>query len=309
MVYTITFNPALDYIIGVKSLKTGLVNRTSYEKILPGGKGINVSIVLNNLGTETTALGFVGGFTGEEIEKRLLCTGIKTDFVKISGGASRINVKIKHVEETEINASGPAISEQEQDELFKKLNNLSEGDFLVLAGSVPESVPSDVYCDIMKKLQGRGIKIIADAEGELLERVLPYKPFLVKPNHHELGDFFGTEINTKEEAAEYARRLQSLGAENVFVSMASKGGVFAAEDGNAFACDAPHGSVINSTGAGDSAVAGFIDGYIKTGNCQNAFISGISAGSASAFSENLATADEICRIFKILSDSGNCRYI
>lgn len=299
MIYTLTFNPSLDYIVGLASLKEGLVNRTDYEKILPGGKGINVSIVLKNLGVETTALGFTGGFTGAEIEKRLEETGIKTDFISVSGN-SRINIKIKADTETEINASGPDISGEEIDELYKKLDTLSEGDFLVLAGSVPKSVPSDIYCDIMKRLSGRGIRIVADAEKSLLEKVIPLEPFLVKPNHHELGGFFGVEIETCEEALKYAERMQKSGAKNVFVSMAERGGVFVSEKGEKYFCASPVGNVVNSTGAGDSAVAGFIAGYLNSKSFEKAFINGIAAGSASAFSENLANADEIAKLLKVL---------
>lgn len=281
MIYTLTFNPSLDYIVYVENYHEGEVNRASAAEIVPGGKGINVSLVLKNLGIDSVALGFVGGFVGEEIERLLAMQGIKTDFVHLVGN-SRINVKLKAGKETEINASGPSIDKM--DELYARVDELKGGDFLVIAGSA--SVPT-VYADIMKRLS-HGVKVVVDAEGELLKNTLAYKPFLIKPNHHELGAVFGRELKTKEEIAECAAVLRERGAQNVFVSMAGDGGVLVSDSGVKF-CSAPKGKVINSTGAGDSAVAGFIAGFIETGDIEKAFIKGICTGSASAFSHGLAT--------------------
>ena len=301
MVYTITFNPALDYVVKVKDYKEGKVNRSFDEKLLPGGKGINVSQVLSNLGIENTALGFVAGFTGSEIERLLEEKGVKCDFIRLQEGNSRINVKLKSEKETEINATGPKITEKDVESLFEKLEKLKNGDFLVLAGSIPKGIDSKIYSRIMEKC--RNINVIVDAEKELLKEVLHLKPFMVKPNHIELGELFGVEIKSFEDAKMYAEKLVEMGAENVFVSMAEKGGVFVNKK-EVFYTDAPMGEVVNSTGAGDSAVAGFIAGYMKNENYEKAFKMGICAGSASAFSENLATRGDINKIEKMLiSDS------
>lgn len=300
MIYTITFNPALDYIIGVDKLKMGKVNRTSKERMLPGGKGINVSIVLNNLGVSSTALGFVGGFTGQEIERLLLEQGVKTNFVGVKKGISRINIKLKADNETEVNGRGPELDDEEIKSFFQKLNDIKDGDFLVLGGSVPVGVTNSIYSDILNYISEKDINIVVDAEKELLEKTLKYKPFLIKPNHIELGAFFDKTPETKEEVAEYAKTLQKSGARNVFVSMAKDGGVFVAETGEVFFGDAPCGTVVNSTGAGDSAVAGFLSEYIKQGNYYNAFLMGLCTGSASAFSEYLATKEEAESLYNIM---------
>lgn len=296
MVYTITFNPALDYVVKVKDFEEGKVKRSFEEKLLPGGKGINVSTVLSNLGVENTALGFVAGFTGDEIERLLKCQSVKCDFIKLKDGNSRINVKLKAEKETEINATGPRITEKDVKMLFEKLEKLKDGDFLVLAGSIPKGIDNKIYYRIMEK--NKGIKVIVDAEKELLKEVLPLKPFLVKPNHIELGEMFGVEIKNFDDAEQYGKKLVDMGAENVFVSMAEKGGVFVNKT-ESFSTSVPEGRVINSTGAGDSSVAGFIAGYIETGNFEKAFKMGICAGSASAFSENLAAKDEIIKLLTI----------
>ena len=293
MIYTITFNPAIDYIVNVDNYREGIVNRTNGEKVLAGGKGINVSMVLGNLGVENTALGFVAGFTGNEIERVLNELSVKTDFIHLKNGFSRINIKLKADKETEINGQGPQIDTDALDELYKRLDGLKDGDCLVLAGSIPKGISDTVYCDMMKRLFGKNIKIVVDAEKTLLEKTLEYKPFLIKPNHHELGAIFDKELQNKYEVAECAVLLHKKGAKNVFVSMAGDGGVLVTENGQAMYLDAPKGKVINSTGAGDSAVAGFIAGYIENESYEKAFIRGICAGSASAFSHDLASKAEI----------------
>ena len=292
MIYTITFNPALDYIMVVPSCRSGEVNRTESEKIMAGGKGINVSIVLNNMGVENTALGFISGFTGGAIENILADMNCKTDFIKLDNGFSRINVKIKSDTETEINGQGPDISDSAVKKLYEKLDSLNDGDTLVLAGSIPNTLPDDMYERIMERLDGRGIRIVVDATRELLTKVLPDHPFLIKPNHHELGEIFSVKLSDKAEIASYAKKLQAMGAENVLVSMAGDGAVLVAEDGTVYECPAPRGKVVNSVGAGDSMVAGFLTGYLETGDYQEAFLRGVATGSASAFSEQLATREE-----------------
>ena len=293
MIYTVTFNPSLDYIVDVEHLKLGLVNRTVRELIYPGGKGINVSIVLKNLGFDSTALGFLAGFTGTDIQNRLETMGVKSDFIEVSEGMSRINMKIRSDEETEINGMGPAIAAADIDKLYEKLDGLQEGDVLVLAGSIPSVMPGTMYSDIMKRLDGRGIDVAVDATRDLLMNVMPYHPFVIKPNNHELGEIFNVELRTREEVVPYAKKLQEKGARNVIVSMAGEGAVMVAEDGSEYLSEAPRGKVVNSVGAGDSMVAGFIAGYISTKNYEQAFRMGVCTGSASAFSEQLATKAEV----------------
>lgn len=259
MIYTVTFNPAIDYTVGVDSLEPGMTNRSSYEQLLPGGKGLNVSIILNNLGMPNTALGFIAGFTGAEIKRSFEAMGGKSDFIELPEGISRINVKIKSAKETEINASGPAIDSSSMKRLMEKIDFLKDGDMLVLAGSIPSSLSDSLYSDIMKMLSGRDIMIAVDATKELLLNVLPYRPFLIKPNNHELGEIFGAVLSHREEVVPYARRLQEKGARNVLVSMAGEGAVLIAENGQALMSKAPAGKVKNSVGAGDSMVAGFLD--------------------------------------------------
>ena len=293
MIYTVTFNPSLDYIVSVDDFKLGLTNRTSSELILPGGKGTNVSTVLKNLGLESTALGFVAGFTGNEIVKRLNDMGIKSDFISIENGISRINLKLKSIDGTEINGAGPDISEEKVNELMDKLNQLKEGDVLVLAGSIPSSMSDNIYRDIMADLKDRGVMIVVDATKDLLLNVLEYHPFLIKPNNHELGEIFDVKLTTREEVIPYGRKLQEKGARNVLVSMAGEGAVLIAEDGQVFDAPAPKGKLINGVGAGDSMVAGFVAGWIEKQDYEYAFHMGVASGSASAFSENLATKEEI----------------
>lgn len=300
MIYTVTFNPALDYIVNMDNLKLGETNRSTSEMILSGGKGINVSIVLKNLGFDNVALGFVAGFTGEEIENGTRKLGITTDFIHLKEGLSRINVKLKANEETEVNGTGPIISENELNALYGKLENLKKDDILVLAGSVPNTLPQDIYEKIMEMLQDKGIKIVVDATKDLLLNVLKYKPFLIKPNNHELSEIFGVEIKTEQEIIDYAKKLQDKGARNVLVSRAGDGAILIAENGDIYKSPAPKGKVVNSVGAGDSMVAGFIAGYLKNNSYEEAFKTGVASGSASAFSKYLAKKEEILEILNTL---------
>lgn len=293
MIYTITFNPALDYIVKMDKFNLGHVNRTTREDVYAGGKGINVSIVLNNLSVENKALGFIAGFTGDEIERRVREFGCDTDFVKLQNGMSRINVKMKADVESEINGGGPDIPKEALDELYNKLEALKCGDILVLAGSIPKTLPIDIYERIMEHFGDRGIKFIVDTTGESLLKVLKYKPFLIKPNHHELAELFDVNINSQQEIVEYAKKLQDMGAENVLISMAGDGAILLKSNGEAVYSEVPKGILKNSVGAGDSMVAGFIAGYIKEEKIEDGFIMGVATGSASAFSEGLATADKV----------------
>lgn len=298
MIYTVTFNPSLDYIITTDTLTLGEINRATSELILSGGKGINVSTVLNHLGVENIALGFVAGFTGEEIENGFQRSGGKSDFIHLEKGLSRINVKIKAKEETEINGMGPEISEKELQQLFTKLDTLQAEDILILAGSVPTSLPQDIYQKIMARLQSKGIKIIVDATKDLLVNVMKYHPFLIKPNNHELGEIFGVTLKEKEEIITYAKKLQQMGDNqvNILVSMAGDGAIFVGTNGEIYQTPAPKGTVVNSVGAGDSMVAGFTAGYLKHHSLEDAFYMGVATGSASAFSKYLATKEEVEKI-------------
>lgn len=297
MIYTVTFNPSLDYIVSVEDFKPGLTNRTSSELILPGGKGLNVSMVLGNLGIENTALGFVAGFTGEEIVRRIKQMGVRSDLIPVEDGISRINVKLQSIEGTEINGCGPKIGEENVRKLIEKLDALREGDVLILAGSIPGSMPDDMYRRIMERLNGRGVMIVVDATKDLLVNVLSYHPFLIKPNNHELGEIFGVELRTREEVIPYARKMQEMGAVNVLVSMAGEGAVLAAADGSIHSAPAPGGKLVNGVGAGDSMVAGFLAGWMERKDYGHAFAMGIAAGSASAFSEKLATKEEVEAVY------------
>lgn len=298
MIYTVTFNPSLDYIVDVEHFTPGQVNRTTAELMFPGGKGINVSIVLKNLGIGSVALGFMAGFTGREIAARLTDYGVVSDFITIKHGLSRINLKLRSDEESEINGMGPAIADADIAKLYDKLDALKAGDTLVLAGSIPASMPGDVYEKIMARLAGRGIAIAVDATKDLLLNVLPYHPFLIKPNNHELGDMFGVVLKTDDEIVAYAKKLQAKGARNVLVSMAGDGAIFVPESGPVLKSAAPKGVVKNSVGAGDSMVAGFLTGYTRSGGDMTAaFKMGLAAGSASAFSDQLATEAEVKKVF------------
>lgn len=301
MIYTVTFNPSLDYIVGLDHFESGAVNRTKTEQIFCGGKGINVSIVLKNLGVGSTALGFIAGFTGAQIEKKLNERGCSSRFITLDAGLSRINVKIKADAESEINGQGPRISEAALAALFSQLKALQNGDTLVLAGSIPNTLPSDIYEKIMAALMEKDIKIIVDATCDLLLNVLKYKPFLIKPNNHELGEMFGVTLKTDEDIVCYAKKLQARGAQNVLVSMAGDGAMLLTATGEVHRSAAPQGNVVNSVGAGDSMVAGFLTGFLETGSLQTAFQMGVATGSASAFSPELATRPEVEALLKTIA--------
>ncbi len=297
MICTVTFNPSLDYIVSVEDFRLGLTNRTCSEQLLPGGKGINVSTVLMNLGIENTALGFVAGFTGAEVVRRLEAMGVKNGFIFIDEGFTRINLKLKSIDGTEINGQGPDISQDKIDLLMKQLGGLGEGDVLFLSGSIPASMPDDAYRKIMEMLDGKGVLTAVDATKELLLNVLPYHPFLIKPNNHELGEIFGVELKTRKDVVPYGRKLQEAGAQNVLVSMAGEGAVLIAADGRVLDAPAPQGTLVNGVGAGDSMVAGFMAGWMEKQDYEHAFYMGVAAGSASAFSENLAGRKEIEAVY------------
>ena len=293
MIYTVTFNPAIDYVVELVSFKIGEINRTTREYMNLGGKGVNVSRVLTNLEVPNVALGFVAGFTGDALRNGLERMGVKTDFISLEEGNTRINVNIKGVEETDINARGPEIPNSAIDELFKKLDNLQSGDTLILAGSIPTSLPNDMYERIMERLYGKGIRFVVDATRDLLVKSLKYEPFLIKPNNHELGEIFGLELTTDNEIIYYARELKKQGAKNVLISMAGDGAILVDENDVAHKIGTPKGKVKNSVGAGDSMVAGFCAGYLEKGDYKYALRMGTAAGSASAFSESLATKQEV----------------
>ena len=299
MVYTVTFNPAIDYVVHTGEMKLGATNRSEREEMYFGGKGINVSIVLRELGIDSKAFGFTAGFTGEAIEKGLADVGIDTDLVRLEKGNSRINVKIKASEETELNGQGPDIDDKAISALFEKLDKLSDGDTLVLAGSIPSSLPADIYERILERLSGRNIRAVVDATKDLLLNVLKYKPFLIKPNNHELGEMFGVTLNSDEEIETYARKLQEMGAVNVLVSMAGDGAILIDEYGKMHRCGVCKGVVKNSVGAGDSMVAGFTAGVLN-GDYEYALKLGTAAGGATAFSDGLATKEEIIELVKTL---------
>lgn len=298
MIYTVTLNPALDYIVQVDELKTGQINRATEEQIFPGGKGINVSMVLKNLGHDSVALGFVAGFTGNQLIRELQQRGVRSDFISVEGGMTRINVKVKGKNETEINGAGPKVSPLAVQVLMIQMERLKSGDMLVLSGSIPNSIPEDIYERLMKRLKGRGVDVVVDTTGPCLMDTLACEPFLIKPNHYELGELFGVSIETKQDAKIYAEKLQKMGAKNVLVSMASEGAVLLDEHGVYHESEAPKGVVKNSVGAGDSMIAGFLAAYMETKDYKKAFEMGVSAGSASAFSEYLATKEEILEVYQ-----------
>lgn len=299
MIYTVTFNPAIDYVVHTDDMKTGSVNRSSKEEIYFGGKGINVSWVLSELGIKSKALGFVAGFTGKAIEDGIKTKGIETDFVHLEKGFSRINVKIKSSEETELNGQGPVITDEAIKELYSKLDKLENGDTLILAGSIPNTLPSNIYEKILEYISSKDIKIVVDATKDLLLKVLKFKPFLIKPNNHELGEMFGVELKTNEEIIKYARRLKDMGAVNVLISMAGDGAILIDKDDNVHTCGVCKGKVKNSVGAGDSMVAGFVAGSVD-GDYEYALKLGTASGGATAFSDGLATKDEIFRLLEQL---------
>lgn len=298
MIYTVTLNPAIDYVVGVDNIKTGTVNRTSEEQVFFGGKGINVSRVLSELDIKSVATGFIAGFTGKALKEEMQNLGIETLFTELPDGFSRINIKIKSGEETEINGQGPTVSEEYLDKFLGSLSVLKNGDVLVLAGSVPKSVPDNVYEIIMERFSDKGIKFVVDASGELLKKVLPLKPYLIKPNHIELGEIFGVEINTPDEAEIYARKLQDMGALNVIVSMAENGALLIDENGESHFCDALKGEVINSVGAGDSMLSGFLAGLERKNDFDYALKLGTASGGATAFSSDLAKKEMIEKLFE-----------
>ena len=308
MVYTITFNPSLDYVIEVEDFCPGDINRTKEEKIFPGGKGINVSMVLLELGVDNTALGFIAGFTGDELERVLKEKGIRTDFIQTNDGLTRINVKLRSElmidseenktihQETEINGQGPYVSDSECKVFLEKIDAMNQEDILVLSGSVSKGVPQNTYAQIVKMCNEKGIKVIVDASSALLWNTLEHNPFLIKPNHHELGEIFNREIQSYDEIVFYAKELQNRGARNVLVSVGEGGAVLVAEDGVVYEKTAPFGKVINSVGAGDSLVAGFLAGYIESGDFEKALKLGVCSGSATAFLEGLATKEDIDKL-------------
>lgn len=299
MIYTITFNPAVDYVVYTDELQVGKVNRSKSEEIYFGGKGINVSMVLNELGIKSKAMGFVAGFTGAAIEKGLTDAGIETDFVHLNKGFTRINVKIKSHAETELNGQGPEIPTEKLDELFDRLDGIKDGDGVILAGSIPSYLPSDIYERILERLKDRNIRAVVDATDDLLVNVLKYRPFLIKPNNFELGDIFGVTINTNEEIVKYAEKLKDMGAVNVLVSMAGDGAILLDEFGKTHVCGVCKGQVKNSVGAGDSMVAGFLAGCAK-GDYEYALKLGTAAGGATAFSDGLAKKDDIFKLLRQL---------
>lgn len=298
MIYTITFNPALDYISQVENFEIGKINRTQTEKILPGGKGLNVSTVLRNLGIESTALGFIAGFTGEELKRDIEQRGIKTDFINVEKGLTRINVKISSKEETALNGNGPEITDEDIEQLFEKINNIKNEDTVILAGNIPKCINNNIYEIICKKLEQNKVRFIVDATKELLMNVLKYKPFLIKPNKEELEETFKEKIETKEEIIEHAKKLQKMGAQNVLISLGGEGAILVTSENKEYFINAPKGKVLNTVGAGDSMVAGFVAGYEKSGDYEYAFKVGVATGSASSFSMNLATAKEVANLLK-----------
>ncbi len=305
MIYTITFNPALDYIVQVENFKIGEINRTKMETILPGGKGLNVSIVLKNLEIENTALGFIAGFTGEELIKKLEAKGVKTDFVKVENGFTRINIKIssesrEKVKETALNGIGPQITSKDIEELFDKLDKVTTEDIVVLSGSVPKNINKSIYKEICKKLKEKGITFVVDSTQELLMSVLEYKPFLIKPNKEELEETLNCKISTKEELINAAKELKKLGAQNILVSLGKDGALLLTKEDKVLVSKAPKGNIVNTVGSGDSMVAGFLAGYHKTKDYEYALKTGVAAGSASAFSIELATKKDVELLLKQL---------
>lgn len=297
MIYTVTFNPALDYILELDKLEIGKIQKSKTELILPGGKGINVSTVLTNLEIDNIALGYKAGFVGAEIERLLRNMNVKTDFIDLEEGNSRINVKVSAEEETAINTNGPKISESKILELLEKLKNLTENDFLVLSGSIPSSIKDDIYEKICGIVREQNVRIVVDATKNLLVQALKYNPFLIKPNNEELGEIFGVEIHTKEDAYVYGKKLKEMGAQNVLVSMGKIGAVLIDEVGKEHFLKSPEGKRVNTVGSGDSMVAGFIAGFLKYNNYEDALKMGVSAGSASALSKYLATKEEVYNLF------------
>lgn len=297
MVYTVTLNPALDYVMKLKNLRTDDINRTDGEEIYYGGKGINVSVILTQLDIPNTALGFLGGFTGKKLEEMLKSDGISCDFNYLKSGDTRINVKIKSDKEIDLNACGPEITQEDMQSFLKKLDGIKDGDYLILAGSIPKTLPDDIYERMLESVSDRKVNCVVDATGDLLKNVLKYRPFLIKPNHHELGDLFSVEIKSDDDIVKYSKKLQEMGAKNVLVSMAKDGAMLTDENGNVHKIGNAKGKLVNSVGCGDSMVAGFTAGYIETADYSYALRLGSACGNATAFSEKLATREEIERVF------------
>ena len=303
MVYTLTFSPSIDYVVHLDNeFEAGNINNVREEFIQYGGKGVNVSQVLQSLGVDNIALGFVAGFTGDEIERGLEKLGCKSDFIHLSTGHSRINVKIKAKQESEINAQGPYVDEQSILKLYEKIENIDGNDTLILAGRIPKNMPNDLYTGIFERLNSKETRIIIDTTGENLINALAFKPFLIKPNHHELGALFNEEftVRDKERIVAAARLLQEKGARNVLVSLADEGAILVTEGDDVYIRNAPEGIAINSVGAGDSMVAGFLAGFLETGDMQEALVLGIAAGSATAFVEGLASGEEIRQLYRFI---------
>ena len=300
MIYTVTFNPSIDYTISMKNFSLGKTNRTTGEKMFPGGKGINVSTVLTNLGVANIALGFLAGFTGEEIKRLTIQRGISCDFIKLPVGNNRINIKLKDFDGTEINGSGPDIPKDKLQELMEQLHLLNDGDSLILAGSIPASLPSDIYQIILEKFKDKKINMVVDASKELLINALSFHPFLIKPNRHELEEIFNVTIKDKEDAICYAKQLQRMGARNVMVSLSGEGAVLVTEEGTHFTANVPPGTLVNAVGSGDSMIAGFLAGWETSHDYEQAFHMAVAAGSASAYSEELATKDEIMALLSYM---------
>lgn len=300
MIYTVTFNPALDYIVHTDHISMGNINRIKREQIFAGGKGVNVSIVLKSLGLDSVSTGFIAGFTGDEIERQLQEKGINTKFIKLPEGMSRINIKLKTEFETEINGQGPEVTREAVEAFEKQMEWLKAGDYLVISGSTPALMEDNIYGEILKSLKGRGVNVAVDATRGLLLKALEYEPFLIKPNKRELEEFFDVTLYNRKDIVEYAEKLKEKGARNVLVSLGADGAVLLAEDGNLYERKAPEGKVINSVGAGDSMVAGFIAGFIKDGNYDEALKLGVAAGSACAFLDGLASKEQIMDIYRSL---------
>ena len=296
MIYTVTLNPSIDYVIKVDKLTTGNINRVNEEHVYPGGKGINVTRILKSLDNDNIALGFVSGFTGDYIINSLQELNLKSDFIKVKEGFTRINVKVKSEEETEINGQGPKISEEELNQFYKVIDKLVDGDILILSGSIPSCLDERLYESIMIKVEDRDIKVIVDATKNLLLNVLKYKPFLIKPNNHELAEMFNVELNSTEDVVFYARKLKEMGAQNVLISMGKDGALLVTENDEVFASSVAKGEVVNSVGAGDSMVAGFIAGYLKSNSYEEALRLGAASGGATAFSSDLATREFIDKL-------------
>ncbi|MDU1203623.1 MAG: 1-phosphofructokinase [Clostridiales bacterium] len=298
MIYTVTLNPSIDYVIKVKELVKGHINRVNEEHVYPGGKGINVTRILKNLDNDNIALGFVSGFTGDYIINSLKELGLKSNFIKVEQGFTRINVKIKSEEETEINGQGPNIKKEELDEFYKVIDQLVDGDILILSGSIPSCLDEKLYEDIMKRVEHKNIKVVVDATKNLLLNVLKYKPFLIKPNNHELAEMFNVELNTTQDIIFYAEKLKEMGAQNVLISMGKDGALLVSEDNQVLISSVAKGEVVNSVGAGDSMVAGFISGYLKSQNYEDALRLGAASGGATAFSSDLAIREFIDKLVK-----------